>query len=35
VALAHVQAAHPTWTRAGLMRQIKVSLPAEELGTDS
>ena len=34
VALARVQASHPTWTRAELMRQIKVSLPAEELGTD-
>jgi hypothetical protein len=34
VALARVQASHPTWTRAELMRQVKVSLPAEALGTD-
>ena len=34
VALARVQSSHATWTRAELMRQIKASLPAEELGTD-
>ena len=32
VALAHLRAAHRTWTRAGLMRQSKVSLRAEEFG---
>jgi len=34
VALARVQASHATWTRTELMRQIKVSLSADELGTD-
>ena len=34
VALARVQAKRPAWTRAELMRQVKVSLPPEELGTD-
>jgi hypothetical protein len=34
VALARVQASRPAWTRAELMRQIKVSVPAEHLGLD-
>ena len=34
VALARVQGKHATWTRADLMRQIKVSLPAANLGLD-
>ncbi len=34
IALARVQAARPAWTRAELMRQMKVSLPADALGTD-
>ncbi len=34
VALARVQAKHATWTRADLMRQLKVSLPASALGLD-
>jgi hypothetical protein len=34
VALARVQSKNATWTRADLMRQIKVSLPAAEFGLD-
>jgi thymidine kinase len=33
-ALARVQAKHATWTRADLMRQVKVALPAAALGLD-
>ncbi len=33
-ALARVQAKHATWTRADLMRQIKVALPTAALGID-
>jgi thymidine kinase len=34
VALARVQARRPAWTRAELMREIKASVPAEQLGLD-
>jgi AAA domain len=34
VALARVQASRAAWTRAELMRQVKASVPAEQLGTD-
>jgi len=33
-ALARVQARHPAWTRADLMRQVKISVPAERFGLD-
>jgi hypothetical protein len=35
VALTRVQAGHPTWTRAELRPQIRTSLPADQLGTES
>src|SRR5215475_4341547 len=35
VALARVQASRPAWTRAELMRQVKASVPAEQLGLDA
>lgn len=34
VALARVQASRPAFTRAELMRQVKASVPAEQLGFD-
>jgi hypothetical protein len=34
IALARVQAFHPTQTRVELMRQIRVCLSADELGAD-